>query len=134
MMQANEQTDPRTHTGTGAAIRREHDRLDMELEVGIDTDHKFFTGFTQNISAGGLFVATHDVLPIGARFRLTFRIPGADREFMPECEVRWVRQTDMGDGMSAGMGVRFVDMSPADEALIDDYISTRETLFYDDDL
>lgn len=114
-------------------VLREHDRLEMHVDLTMSADHQFFTGFTENISAGGLFVATQDLQPVGSTFRLAFVLPGADHLFDLEVEVRWIRQSDMGAGLPAGMGVRFTSISSNEERLIDDYIATQETLFYDDD-
>ncbi|GMV44438.1 MAG: hypothetical protein AMXMBFR64_61540 [Myxococcales bacterium] len=132
-METTTQTTASREARPSVSFRRDHDRLDIELQLTAEADHKFFTGFTQNISAGGLFIATHAFLPIGDMFVLTFCLPGADTLFCLTCEVRWVRQADMGPGLPAGMGVRFLDVTPQQEALIDDYIATQETLFYDDE-
>ncbi len=114
--------------------RRSKDRLDVEVEVGLLADYQFYTGFSQNISAGGLFIATHDILPNGSVFHMTFRIPGVDHLFSCDAEVRWSRTYDGGtlDEMQPGMGVRFVDLSDLEIGLINGYIVGRETLFHED--
>ena len=38
---------------------RAAERFDLEVKVDLESDHNFYTGLTQNISAGGLFIATH---------------------------------------------------------------------------
>ena len=115
--------------------RRDKDRLDCEVEVGLLADYQFYTGFSQNISAGGLFIATHDILPIGSVFHITFRIPGVDHVFSCDAEVRWSRTYDGGtlDDLQPGMGVRFVDLTDLEIGLINGYIVGRETLFHSDD-
>lgn len=133
-MEANQQAATSPEPRPSVSIRRDHDRLDIEIQLTAEADHRFFTGFTQNISAGGLFIATHSVLPMGDTFRLSFCLPGADTMFSLACEVRWVRQTDMGPGLPSGMGVRFLNVTPQQETLIDAFIATQETLFYDDEL
>jgi len=46
--------------GSGRRIALRHE---LTLEVDIETKHKFHTGVTQDVSAGGLFVATREPRP-----------------------------------------------------------------------
>ena len=111
---------------------RQFERHDFQLEVSAQNGHQFFTGFSENISAGGLFVATHDVQPLGSRFGVTFKVPELDRTFTARCEVRWIRPHHAGSGGTMpGMGVRFIDMDPEDQRALDEVLGTLETLFYD---
>ena len=136
-----EQLDsPRIHTlievpGPFADERRDTRRKTLCVEVGLLAEYQFYTGFTRDISSGGLFIATHELLEVGTRFELCFRIPELDHLFKCKCEVRWVRTFDDGfDALPPGMGVRFVEITPSEKAMIDDFIATEETLFYDDSL
>ena len=38
---------------------RAAERFDLEVKVDLESDHNFYTGLTQNISSGGVFIATH---------------------------------------------------------------------------
>ena len=49
---------------------RAAERFDLEVKVDLESDHNFYTGLTQNISAGGLFIATHVLRKIGDRISL----------------------------------------------------------------
>ena len=74
-------------TGTGAKVAqkqeqqhvRASERFDLEVKVDLESDHNFYTGLTQNISAGGLFIATHHLRRIGDRITLKFQLPGTDQ-------------------------------------------------------
>lgn len=108
-------------------------RYDFQIEVAAQSDHQFFTGFSENISAGGLFIATYQTLPIGSLFRIAFSVPGVDREFAGTCEVRWVREyNERIPDMVPGMGVRFVDLSREDVQVLDEVIRRVETMFYEE--
>ena len=49
-------------------------------------------------------------------------------------EVRWHRLEQSGDdGLSPGMGVRFLNLTDAEQATINEFIDKRETLFFLDD-
>ena len=121
---------PRRPVPAGAE-QRAADRIDFSIEVSGEAGHQFFTGFTENISAGGLFIATYQALPLGANLRVAFRIPGVDRVFECETEVRWVREPDDRSSLMPGMGVRFLDLPPDDVRLLDQVIKRLETLFYE---
>ena len=114
--------------------RRQQKRHDAVLEVTAEAGHQFFTGFTENISTGGLFIATYRLLPLGSRFRLKFKVPGLDHVFEATCEVRWVREyNELVPDMQPGMGVRFLDLSPEEERLLDEALKKMTTMFYDDE-
>lgn len=99
----------------------------------MESDHNFYTGFAENISAGGLFIATRDLHPIGTTFSVAFTVPTYDREVRVECEVRWQRLEDSRDRYSMpGIGVRFVNLGPVEERAINEFIKARGTLFYDE--
>jgi len=109
-------------------------RRPLETEVDFGGDSQFFTGFTKNISAGGLFVATHEELAMGSVIRVKFGITTIDREFDLAAEVRWHRPYRESQPMvSAGYGVCFVNISPEDQAVLNEYLQTAETLFFDDE-
>lgn len=109
-------------------------RVDLEAEVGLESESNFYTGLTQDISSGGLFVATHQTRPVGDRLVLKFALPGRPAPITVEAEVRWVRQpTSIGAGDGTpGMGLQFVNITPEDKAAINTFIQQRESLFYDE--
>lgn len=113
---------------------RRSPRCRTDVYVTLQSEHNFYTGFTENISSGGLFIATRDMLPIGARFAMAFSLPTTDHPIQATCEVRWQRLERLDDAFcTPGMGVRFLDLTPEDERAINTFISQRETLFYDDE-
>ena len=114
--------------------RRGDDRRPFEVTVDYDSDHCFYTGFSENISSGGLFVATPDPLPLGTSIRVTFTIPTYDRPVRCLCEVRWVRESSAADPyVVSGMGVRFSRIGPVEERAINKFLSRRDTLFFEED-
>jgi uncharacterized protein (TIGR02266 family) len=129
-------------TGAGAKIKGEShneargaERVDLQVSVDFQSDHNFYTGLTQNISTGGLFIATHQMRRIGDRIRVSFSLPGAPAPISVETEVRWLREStslQRFDG-SPGMGVRFVSLSPEAMRAIGAFLQDRDSLFYDDE-
>src|SRR5258708_3870166 len=82
------------NTGPGAKLADSHqnvraaERYDLEIKVDLESEHNFYTGLTQNISAGGLFIATHHLRRIGDRITLKFQLPGTEGSVEVETEVR----------------------------------------------
>jgi uncharacterized protein (TIGR02266 family) len=111
------------------------ERFDLEVKVDLESDHNFYTGLTQNISAGGLFIATHQLRRIGDRIKIKFTLPGSDVSLDVETEVRWIRENSSlhrVDG-STGMGVRFINLSPEASQAVQTFLQNRDSLYYDDE-
>jgi len=106
-------------------------RVDLVVDVSFESEHNFYTGFTQNISSGGLFVQTLDLKPVGTNLRIKFTMPELELPVETESIVRWVRE--VGDPYQRGMGVQFVKLPPFAQQAIHKFIQQRETLFYDHD-
>ncbi|HXU01186.1 MAG TPA: TIGR02266 family protein [Polyangia bacterium] len=114
---------------------RASERFDLEVKVDLESDHNFYTGLTQNISAGGVFIATHHLRKIGDRITLNFTLPGSAKTISVETEVRWIRENSAlqrAEG-GTGMGVRFINLSAEAKTAIDSFLESRESLFYDDE-
>ncbi|MEM6955551.1 MAG: TIGR02266 family protein [Myxococcota bacterium] len=114
------------------ANRRTAERVNVAVEVGVYSDSNFYTGFTEDVSEGGLFVATYELLPIGTEMELEFGLPGG-AEFKLTGVVRWLRDPILSDdGPFPGMGVQFINLTPDDKVLIQEFVQSREPLFYAD--
>ena len=112
---------------------REFDRLPVVVEVHHESDHNFFTGFMEDISEGGLFVATHAVPRIGTKIEISFTLPGLQGTCVARCRVRWLRDYNPNapDGIP-GMGLAFCDLAgPAREA-VERFIKQRQPIFFED--
>lgn len=113
--------------------RRRHSRYAVELEVSLSSDHNFYAGFAENLSEGGVFVATHSLKAVGTVIDLMIFLPGDDSPVKVRGEVRWIREYREGSDVPPGMGVRFVDLGADAAAAIASFLSHREPLFYDED-
>ncbi len=79
------------------------------------------------ISGGGVFLRTREVLAEGAMVTLRVTLPGLKRAFTVLCKV--VRTVKGGIFAPSGMGVRFVDLTPGDRQTILDYVARRSPEF-----
>jgi uncharacterized protein (TIGR02266 family) len=112
--------------------RREHSRFHVDLDVTVGSDHNFYAGFAENLSAGGVFIATHKLKPVGSKIELTINLPDGV-QIRATGEVRWIRVFNEQSDTPPGMGVRFNDLAEASVALIQKFLARRDPLFFDDE-
>jgi len=108
--------ESRTREAMGPPERREHARIPYFTEAlleGLDVTRVACR--LSDLSVGGAFVDARTTLPTGARVRMQFRL--ADREIAVVAEVRYAAP-------GIGMGVRFVNLSEPDLALINSAVTT----------
>ncbi len=121
------------HKEHGAERRREHPRFGVELDVSLGSDHNFYAGFAENLSAGGVFVATHLLKPVGEIIELSIHIPESELMIQGTGEVRWIREYNEASDVPPGMGVKFLELEPGAEEAIQYFLSHRDPMFFDDD-
>lgn len=113
------------------AERRDRDRVALEVDIGMRSETNFFAGFGDDVSEGGIFVATYDRLPIGTELTLSFVLPSG-AQVVVRGRVAWLRE---GSGFDSefhpGMGVSFADLDEAGRAAIREYMQHREPIFYE---
>jgi uncharacterized protein (TIGR02266 family) len=114
-------------------VRREHERYSVELEVNVFNESNFYAGLAENLSAGGLFIATHKLQKVGSKIELSLRMPDSEEVFQIVGEVRWVRLYNEHSDTSPGLGIRFKELPPGAAAAINRFLGQREPLFFDDD-
>jgi uncharacterized protein (TIGR02266 family) len=112
--------------------RRQSPRVKMQAAIDLSSDDNFFNGFSSNISDGGLFVATVNLLPLGTEVDLNFTLPSGER-IEAKGTVQWVREVnDKLPDAFPGMGVAFKELSAQAQHAIDSFVAEREPLFYAD--
>lgn len=109
--------------------RRATPRHEVTAEVSLESAHNFYEGVTQDLGAGGLFVATHALRPIGECVRVRFTLPGSEVRLDAITEVRWVRPKDTAEG-EAGMGLAFLQMSATTKQSVKAFLEKRQTMAY----
>jgi uncharacterized protein (TIGR02266 family) len=122
---------PLTTLSADAIERRRTPRRKLEAEVGFASDTNFYAGFTEDISEGGLFVATVMLLEVGSRVTLSFALPDG-HEITTSGVVRWLRDPHAESADCApGMGVQFEHVEPEDLEHIRRFVALREPLFFE---
>ncbi len=119
---------PSRPRGSEATVAREH----IEANLGATTESNFYVGFSGEISQGGVFVSTYNILPVGTAARLLVTLPG-NLSTEVNGSVRFVRDPmDMTSDSEPGMGVAFEGLSKDSRELILRFIRKRPPMFYDE--
>lgn len=106
-------------------------RIALKTAVHLESASNFYTGFSRNLSEGGLFVATYNQFPLGTVVNLEFSLADEGPPISVQGEVRWSSDpTPDGDG-HVGLGLQFVDLAEGDRQRIERFVSQRDTIFYD---
>jgi len=108
--------------------RRREPRRACELELEFTDETHFYAGITQDLSQGGVFIATYRVFPVGSRLELGFQLPNGT-EVRARGVVRWVRGEGAPEDERPGMGVAFTELSDSALAAIADFCRERAPLY-----
>jgi uncharacterized protein (TIGR02266 family) len=127
------QAPPSDAPVSGDPGSRHSRRFPFEINVDIVSEHNFYAGLSLNISEGGLFVATHVEYPVGTKLEIRLLLPGDEEPTTIKTEVRWVRPHNADADGSAGMGLRFIGLSPEVMTKIHRFAQNRDPLYYEDD-
>jgi uncharacterized protein (TIGR02266 family) len=93
-----------------AAERRESPRAETAFVVKYRYRRQQREARVENLGQGGLFIQTDEALSQGERLELEWRLPGEDAPVRAVGVVAWQRAASRE--APAGLGVRFVDVSP----------------------
>lgn len=122
--QRTSMVDPESHPARKSA------RVGLEADVGFQSESNFFTGFSEDLSDGGLFVATFNLLKLHSAVTVTFTLPDGHL-VVAQGRVAWVREyNEATPDLSPGMGVRFEGLSEADMQSIRSFLRKRAPMFY----
>jgi uncharacterized protein (TIGR02266 family) len=109
-------------------VAREH----VEANLGATTESNFYVGFSGEISQGGVFVSTYNILPKGTPVRALITLPG-NLSTEVDGQVRFVRDPmDMSADSEPGMGIAFEGLEKDSRELILRFIRKRPPMFYDE--
>jgi uncharacterized protein (TIGR02266 family) len=111
--------------------QRAHMRAALGVQISLGSDHNFFVGLAHNVSAGGVFVATHEPHTIGSELDLELKLPEREQPIRAMGKVCWVRPYDEANDAPAGVGIRFSRLAPGDVSSIEAFIEQREPFFYE---
>ena len=110
--------------------RRRSTRLGLHANVTACSETNFFTGFTMDLSEGGVFIATYSPPPVGDRVALNITVAG-EMELVVQGIVRWHR-TEEGGG-AIGCGVQFTSLDDRQQQALSAMLdrAQREPLLFE---
>ena len=112
------------------AIRRSTARVELKAQVTVTSETNFFTGLSENISEGGVFISSLAPPELGTIIDAEISTGDGGQAIKVAAEVMWVRTEQ---GQPVGCGCRFLNVDEVTAARLKDFISRggREPLFYD---
>jgi uncharacterized protein (TIGR02266 family) len=127
-----------------AEDRRQDPRYALRLAITMHGDNNFYAGLSEDISEGGIFIATFHFLRIGTPVVLAFSLPNAETPITANGTVQWVRGPDATaahdnifgggrelPGIVPGMGIQFHGLDAATRKTIRDFMHYRRPVFFD---
>lgn len=103
-------------------------RVFVEADIGLLSDSHFYTGLSQDLSSGGVFIATYQPKPPGTEVGLYFALPDG-HVVEAKGVVRWTREG--GGETPPGMGIAFQELSAVDLEAIQRFCESRAPMYHD---
>ena len=97
--------------------KRVHPRVPLVTKVEAEAEGHSFLAVTQDVSSGGMRIATANPLALGAHLQLVFVLPGSERKIHVRAVVRHIIE-------GTAMGIQFLDISPEDKAALLEFLRT----------
>ena len=106
------------------SIKRKSLRVPITLKIEYSSMNNFIAEYIENISKGGLFIASESPLAVGTEFEFTLLIPRVLEPITLQGKVRWIRTSEEGDHVkrSPGMGISFIYENEAARVQFEDRI------------
>jgi uncharacterized protein (TIGR02266 family) len=109
--------------------RRQH-RYDVDLSVTVNSEHNFLAGAATNLSAGGVFISTSIVHPVGTEFNISIHLDDGNPGVVKgKGVVRWHQQAPTDDtGPPQGLGIQFIEIEGDGEERIRTFLASRKPM------
>jgi type IV pilus assembly protein PilZ len=118
---------PADDAKAAAAADRRDARYPVSLAVNYAARDAFFANQINNLSRGGLFIATGQPLPVQSEIDLTLQLPNERGSIRARGRVVWT--FDMRKGsvrVIPGMGIKFTEIAPDDVRLLTDLLESLD--------
>jgi uncharacterized protein (TIGR02266 family) len=108
-----------------SGARRAEPRTTAKIRITFNSASDFFRAYIGNLGTGGLFIRTAQSVPTGTMLNLEFNLPNNDHFIQVKGKVVWTRSKEESDEKKPpGLGIQFVEMSPEDTKLLNNFITT----------
>ncbi len=114
-------------------MNRQHERAPLDVEVTLESEHNFYSGIANDISEGGVFVATVVPPAVGSEISFALRLHDAESpSWHVTGVVRWIRSVDAAcDGCPPGCGIQWRAIPATALKEIADFVAQRDTILYE---
>ncbi len=106
----------------GQVAARAAPRLGLQMPVDYQCLKSFQPARSLDLSARGMFVHTSQVFPIGEELLVRFNLPGVAHPFKIVGRVMWSSASETPQGVPAGMGIQFLDLTMEELNTIERYV------------
>ncbi len=103
-------------------VKRQAPRVPILLQVRYRTIKEQYSGFAEDMSIGGVFIATPRPLAAGTLLTLEFSLPDCPEPLKVKGIVAWARAAPSRLDQRRGMGIKFEDLSQRDKKRISSWI------------
>ena len=117
-----DQQEPRQEGVRTRIERRRSPRSPLEVRVDYTTVDAFFSEFTRDINAGGIFIETENPPALESTVCLRFQLPGSPEAI--KVGGRVVRVTDGDAAEPPGMAIEFENLDAVARRRIDEIVRT----------
>ncbi|MDD2582416.1 MAG: response regulator [Desulfuromonadaceae bacterium] len=114
---------------------RKSPRYSTRLRILYNSDiypDRILSNYSVNLSTGGMFIETDDLLPVGSPLNIEFILPKDGRVIKCSGRVSWLNAPDaiIKQDLPAGMGLQFINLSLDDMDSLRNFIK-KQTLTAD---
>lgn len=107
--------------------RRSATRVRATFQVRYKTLDSLVSAYTENISKGGIYIRSRNILPLNTVVRIKLVMPHDGPEIECIGQVARIHEKKSDSDVPTGMAIVFRDMSTEHRAFIEDYISELST-------
>lgn len=110
---------------------RQHPRVEAQLELRFNHHQDFFREYTENLSQGGLFVATERVFERDTILVIEMTIPDIAKQLTINGRVVYQLDAERAAalGQRAGVGLELIDVDPETREIFADYVRRIERYY-----
>jgi len=111
--------------------KRKHPRVEAKVRVSFRTMEELVQEYTRNISGGGIFMKTNQLLDPNAEIELSVKFPDGLGEFTVKGKVKRLMSLthpEDSDKQLYGVGVQFIDPDPKMVQIIEKAVASNRVL------
>jgi uncharacterized protein (TIGR02266 family) len=108
-----------------AMEQRVDDRQEVRLAIFYGKQqHKVMTDYSVNLSSGGIFIETNNLLPKDESLFVEFMLPNKDYIISCRSRVAWTNKPEgeKASQLPSGMGLQFIDLPIEDVRTLRGYL------------